>query len=115
MPFDPNLIADFVRRRQKRRRKKAKSQKHLTPQEKKAMKEERAAMRKRTKAFFLVEALESEGETEIGVEVENGFKTAVAGFLPKDKAGLPFVSPIENKKRLVKVMSREFFELRPSD
>ena len=79
------------------------------------MKEERAAMRKRTKAFFLVEASESEGETEVEMEMESGFKTAVAGFLPRDKDGLPFVSPIENKKRLVKVMSHEFFELRPSD
>ena len=79
------------------------------------MKEERAAMRKRTKAFFLVEASESEGETEVGVEMESGFQTAIAGFLPRDKDGLPFVSPIENKKRLVKVMSHEFFELRPSD
>ena len=72
-------------------------------------------MRKRTKAFFLVEASESEGETEVGVEMESGFQMAIAGFLPRDKDGLPFVSPIENKKRLVKVMSREFFELRSND
>ena len=49
------------------------------------------------------------------MEMEKGFTIAVAGFLPKDKDGFPFISSIESKKRLGKVVSDKFFELRPSD
>ena len=76
--------------------------------------EERLALRSSrelARAFIDDEAEESDGEGDSDLVAEDGFHSYCRGMRPLDSKGMPFIRFIGTKNRLVKVLSREFFEL----